>query len=458
MKSRSVYIVQSQVLSLGPIPFNHDGELRPSFESIFNSKKCFSDMSTVIYDYYRVHTNPILKYWNVTDEYLLPGDFNPIPIKSAPFISNLGQICINTRTAYFKDYAFEKQKYAFLIGKRVRYWDAGQKVQNDIYKFFDNDEEYFGFKPNIPDQRMNNLYFELRPPLNLKADGEGGCKAKGRMFIHIYPSGYIIIQYAISLRGINSIKPNEIMPLVNETKPWRKNNKWIWSSKLGKMSLNELHQKVIDEISISIFNDGTHIKNRTENWHTAYSFVSDLNITDVSSHLFDSKYEEFNTNAYDEKLLSSKQGILYMYNILRERKSVLHSFWRAMAIYEFTILKNQIYSDYIKQLKNDVNHLKEIRLSRFEKYRPENLIKLNLYNSSIPKYIKNLDDTILSASSFYRALYSSISKGIDFDKHHYKLKEILKDWEYEIEKWESPQLKLVSIAKKVLNPLAKFLG
>jgi len=85
----------------------------------------------------------------------------------------------------------------------------------------------------------------------------------------------------------------------------------------------------------------------------------------------------------------------------------------------------------------------------------EDIHRLSVYRSEVPHYLLALDTHTRSAPPFYRLIYSSISGGIGFDERRKKVKELVREWEEEVEQWEHS---LALLWKTVIAPLRSLLG
>lgn len=244
---RSLYIIQTQVIGLDNHPFPKAKLLRPSWRSIFGHPQCFTDQRMLIRD----ASNLFKDVWR--NEMGLPEDTDSgLPLPSLPFIRDLGSICFNTRRIHAGTYS-ERRSLAFEL------WD---REENDILRQeldceSDGSSWILGYERTLPDQRMNHLCFELAKPLSLYAKTNSDIRANGKIFIHIYPSGYFVIHLAISLMWDNPRSLSEVHEILKETRPHHLSAKWNWSSRLGKENetLHSLIQKVYRCIEASVFNE-----------------------------------------------------------------------------------------------------------------------------------------------------------------------------------------------------------
>lgn len=457
MICNSAYVVQTQVISMGDRPFHTVKGLRPIFCSIFNKSNCFTDMpDSILYD--RCHK-----------------DESP----SRPFIHNLGQICFNTRTACFEKVHNQHTFGEFLVGEKKYGVTAEVRSMRELLReiFAPGEEivsrkDFFGYDPRLEDQRMNHLYFELRKPLFLKATFYGQTQADGKVFIHFYPSGYIVIHLVISLKQQQNLQSlDSLHQAIRETRPMRTNNRWIWSSRLGTGKLSKIVELIRKNIYQSLYTNFS-ISNKNNHWHTTLKLITTNDAKSVANRFFKGKYDLYNLGPFeysehsnysddrntkqseDEYLLSSKQGVVCGLSPHRSRNFALRFFWRISALHEFVILKSHIYDNYAEFLRSEIANLKDFRLSTLRKFTREDMIQFSVYDPQIPQYFAALDGHIRSVKPFYRRVYSSISSGTGFDERREKVKKLVNKWEAEVEQWEHS---LSVLWKKVTFPLRSIL-
>lgn len=437
MSVDSVYIVQSQIIQLGKGPFEIEKRnIRNAFRPIFTSPDCFTKMRT-----------SILSGWE-----------RPIPLPPLPFISCLGQVCFNTRSVRLSPEARWRLVESF---GGEKYWDPQEKYERtnrekdntDIGFIYDEDRDiFFGYDESLEDQRMNYLYFEIRRPLFIKATLDRRVVADGNVFIHIYPSGYLVLHLAIALKQHKQWAFSELRTVLRETRPGSSNTRWIWWSRLGTGDLAEIVKIVKENTLRSIFENPPSIK--SSDWFSALKISSEVESEKIVSLFLKGGYDCFEFSCV-EYMLSSRQGLICCFSPFRKRKSALRLFWKILVLYEFVLLKNFIYETYADLLRSEILKLREFRLSPLRKLIKEDIRHFSVFNPLIPQYLFALDKHIRSAKPFHRRVYSSISQGMGFDARREKVKELLKEWEIEVEQWEHSAL---LIWKTIIAPLRSLIG
>lgn len=421
---QSAYIVQSCVISLGSKPLSKLENLRPPFRPIFSSKSCFKDLRESIKD----------KWDHIHD----------VTLSSEPFVKNLGQVCFNTRSLNLN------QSPENIIGLLTN------EHNRDSYSYEEEELAFFGYDSSFEDQRMNFLYFELLHPLFIKATLNGKTRAEGHIFLHFYPCGFIILNLAVSLKSNCFENIEEFIKSAEETRPWRINNEWKWTCKIQKDadSLDNIIKLVMDQVFQSIYVDKSTTNNKYK-WHSVLKIRTREKPKKVASLFLKGPYDTFNIHDDGEYILSSRQGVIYVFPINKNKGNSLRSFWKKFTLIEFIILKQTIYESYASFLNSEILDLKNSRQNTLRKLTKEDFRRFSAYDSNIPTFLQALDRHILTAHPFYRRVYASISLGKGFDDQRRKVLGLVDDWESEVEKWEP---NAVILWKKIISPIRSLLA
>lgn len=428
MIARSAYIVQTQVIGLGDHPFLQKTGIRPIFHPIFTSKRCFSNMRTSILDTCR-----------------------PIPLPPTPFIQNLGRVCFNPQRIPLRS---KNEARLYLFGDLLHRSGEGSDFETALPLQLDRDWWLFGYDSSLEDQRMNHLCFELHPPIELRATVAGKVQAEGKVFVHLYPSGYVVVHLAVVLKHRCLESLASLRRAVLETRPWRSDGTWIWSSKLGTAKLREVIELVQSSILGSVFIDLAG-PTRQDRWHFAIRLLTKATASEIVSGFIEGQYEQFNLARSEEYLLSSRQGVICGLSESRSRWRAHSLFWQVFTLYEFVLLKYHIYDSYADFLRSEIGDLRERRLGVTQKLAKEGVLRLSAYDRRIPRYLLTLDTYIRALSPFLRRVYSSLSDGTGFGERRARLLELVEEWEEEVEKWEPI---VVMLWKKIVSPLHSLLG
>jgi hypothetical protein len=368
-----------------------------------------------------------------------------VPASGKPFIRGLGQVSIRTKDNIFKQ-------------SLIDYMNSIERQDNNIKPLSTNSI--------INDQRMLHLWLELDQPLFIKALFKEKSQAQGKIYIHIYPSGYVSILISINLIPFKLYTVNEVGDAILKTYPWRKHNEWKWKSKLGEGTLEDITNIVKTRLFSSLFENNKYPRAADNFWNTSISIVSDNNADELSSAILGSNYikkefkllKPFFFNNHQliriKDIYFSKQGLICRFSSNHNKNNSQYFFWNINQIIEFVRLKDQIYKDYLEFLRPEIVKLRSYRLNKIDKFCKENLNKFSVFNPKLSVYMLSLDSCIRSSLPTYRYIYSIISNETGFSNRRKQLKELLTEWEAEVAEWEHG---ITLIWKRIFSPLLKLL-
>lgn len=412
MRIESLYVTQTAVISLFDVPLEIKENIRSAFNPIFNNKKCFEAVE--------INTSDMRKNERHNN---------------MPFISNMGQL------------RFYEEPVNFFA------------AYSDYEEF--RDTKIFGYDKNLIDQRMNFLCFEIHRSFKMLAQYDGKTMASGKFFLHIYPTGYIVIHLAVYMRGVENTEiktEKDILDLIHETKPWL-DGKWQWKSRFGCCTLRKTFDQVLENISLSLLTEGKLDTEKLE-WKAGAAMKTDLYNEEVRKAIMSDKmancFVEFRRSQYDDTLngiLVAKKRIHYYFaDTSRERSSVLHSFWKINHICEFVLYKSKVYSDYLNYIQKDMNKMRELTLNKKYKFDIANIFGKNFYRSTLFQYTQVLDEFVKILGAKYRAMYALFSEVDGFNEKRAKFNHALEEWENDITAWQSKDtglMKLLSLLWKI---------
>lgn len=419
MKIGSLYVTQTAVIGLSDVPLAEKGDVVSTFDSIFKNRKCFQDAGIHLSD------TEISK-----------------PCANLPYINNIGQFCFNKRAFDFF----------------AAYSHCGKQM----------DKIRFGYDKGLKDQRMNFLCFSINRTFKMLAQYGGRTMASGKIFLHIYPSGYIVVHLAVYRRDAESAEirsERDILELIHETKPWL-DGKWKWKSRFGCLSLGETFQRVFQSISASLFakeKEGTkRIEAEKLEWTAGVAMKADLEDEEIRRAIMGdetaSHFVEFRTGRCRESpggiLAVKKKMHCYFASSARERNSILHSFWKINHIREFVLYKKRVYDDYLRRIQKDRNAMRDLTLRKDYILKIENLLGKDFYKSDFFEHTQALDQYVLELGSRYRKIYTMFSDADGFGDKRAKLNKALEDWEKDIAAWNSRDpglMKMLSSLKRSME-------
>lgn len=406
MKTSYLYITQSAVIGLSDVPLEVKDNIRSAFYPIFKNENCFDAALD-----------------GASDE----------SKSDMPFISNMGQLRFNEQSMnYFIDY------------------------QSD-------EDRVFGYDGHIEDQRMNFFCFWLHKPLKMLAQYGGKTVASGKIFLHVYPTGYIVVHLAVYRRDVKNIDiktEGDILDLIHETKPWL-DGKWKWKSKFGCLSLRETFEQVFQNMSLSLFTEGKQAIGKLE-WKAGV--VMRINLLDekIRKAIMDDEEadrfidysSDWNRGIPNGCLIVKKKIFYYFVDNSNRRTMMLHSFWKINYICEFVLYKNRVYSDYLKYIQKDRNEMRNLKLSKEYKLKAANVLGKDFYKSTFFEYTQALDRYVTMLGSRYRAMYTLFSKVEGFNDKRVELNRALDAWVNDIKDWNSKDTGI----KKLISFLLSIKG
>lgn len=439
--NRRLLIVQSQFVSLCTYPFHLPGQLRKSFKAIFENKQCFSKNPDWVFEKREQRKSRF--------------DSNIKSFTSAPFIKNIGQICFNVRSVNYRP---SKNSDLRVCGNE---WRA--MLQNQPGYVRKKNTFLYDFDRSLDDERMNCLYFEMRPSFCISGY-LGGHKTYGRVFLHIYPSGYLYIQFVFSVSQNLVREPFDstgektaklFKYIVDDSLPTSKNNNKLWKCKLGELSLYEIKNHILDYLSQSLYKENSPEINSDDEWE--FSLLADTSTRKILSKIENSFFEKvFYKECQSKFLLHRKyytygkqnhwhcyEGVIedrfysiqgaHVYIPSNDSKICLHMFWKCMAINEFVLYRDKIAEDYIRFLSDTIEKLREARLQK-SKFFAKCMERIkDTFDSNVSSFIDFLDYRIKKTTPFYRALYSHLSFNSRLEKRRVQLLKLKDAWIKEID-------------------------
>ncbi len=475
--ARPVQAIHVLPIAIGDRPFAQPAQMRPVWRCIFQNQKCLTQNRSLVRDgWWPGSLSPELKRFlfplPLWPRYLpsslstlvrdhrwssrLPSDVTtfykdalPELFPSIPFVRNLGAVCLNLGTLHLADNTDRAILANFFAGG-----DEPQDLLDMI--------KVFGYDRKIEDERMNFVCFEPYEPVRLRLITHDGVWINGKVRVHLYACGYIILrmEFSIDAKSLKKLSWTDgikrLQQLLLETKPSNRKSTTIWRSRLGNKRLSELVKQVKESLRESLFNDSSHF--REGQWQTVISVFHRYNGRRFAADLLSvGRYESMDiadNYGSPKLLLSSRKGSGCTFVPEQGRKSARSFFLKYAALVEFVVLKQMIYGDYAHFLREQIGELVDFRLSLRRKLTKEDLLKFSVYDTNVHRFMAVLDRHIIATRPFYRRIYSHISVGTGFGERREKVKALVNEWHDEVAKWEPGLLKLWT---KVIRPLSKAL-
>jgi len=426
----TMYIVHLNVLSIANRPFSSLDDIRKIWKPVFDSEECYSKFKSHVVKQEYV-------YLDEEDDW---GLSKPL-LQSKPFIRGFGPLAITSD--FFR---FDKYK-SDLLDSAI---EGGDKSEKGV----------FGLDYKLQDQRMNLLYFQIGHPIFLQSFSEYGVRVQGKIFLHLYPSGYLALIYAFSINWAGEKKIQDIQRVIKETRPWRHDGKWAWESRIGNGGLHSINNNLLVNIDSSLYSK-SHKGVEVGEWFTNIMQSLPLGTKDAAHNILQNdKYRTLKLDSYGNisnisYFLFSRNGNLAKCSPGSRRNKRMQLFWRFVLLSEFVLLETRIYTEYRDNLRKEIGKLKEYRLLPQNKLLKENIFKFSIFDPRISTYIIALDWHVRRLPPFYRKIYSELSTVHEFAHLRKQLLDDIEKWEDEASQWEHG---LVMLWRKVVSPLRAILG
>lgn len=244
--------------------------------------------------------------------------------------------------------------------------------------------------------------------------------------------------------------------MLRETKPGRKANIWVWSSRLGKYHLPKIVSCVVENLESSLFVDSSR-KLKPGAWRSALKVLAPGKAQEIAVNIVSPKgrYKGLcidDSAGLERYFLASRQGLAWVCSPECNRKSARRLFWKILQVTELAIFKHRIYQDYAGFLRAQTRRLKDLKLGALRCTRPGDLFKYPRYTKVVPHFLLALDEYIKGVKPIYRRMYSDISDAVDLDRYRDVVMQLAKEWEQELDKRHPLRkmlLEVVSLLKLV---------
>ena len=426
---KQAYVVHTQVLGLDKKPFPNKDILNNAWHPYFCESKCFTKNRELIYGEH----------------------------PSKPFIPYLGAVWFDPITNVNVTSSFVHYNY-----RDILYTD-GQETREGEWN------SVFGFSPEIEDQRMYFLCWSLCNPITIKAKTGNKINATGKIFIQIYPNGYIFMIFAINLDWSQCNNSLDIVDVIQESKPWVSENKWDWDSRIYQGKLNEILSTCEVNLRKSFFNKKSSqaaqmlFNFNNNNWH---SLIRIFNDRDDKNEIVDRfnltnhkilKGNIFVRNNMNFILSSDNISFYTLYNKC-DRKKAQIDLWKFHGLLKFVMYKSQIYMDSNRSLNEEIENLKIIRINYLKTpVTWENIVNYTIYDNDFITFLRILDNYTSSdgnIDSFYRkTMYPFLTKSVGLETAKDSLNSVLKNYEEEVKLWEPLPTKFFKLLVAPLNLL-----
>ena len=394
----------TQVLSLGKGPFLEPDFLKPFWHSFFNDKECFYKNRQLIYKTEKAYQKP--------------------------FIQGIGTISFGGGRRGGEGGGEKKDVHIHCGHRNYDYRELlfhnNDEFSPKIKRYLSDTEDFvLGYSSKIADQRHYFLCWKIDDKVSFELCSDISVRAKGSVYIHLYPSGYVAIIVHINFDWSQATIPVDLAMIIRESKPCTRNNGWKWSSRLSKegLTLGEIVGSCVSKLRNSFFEKvGLDVFTlRKNDWHSSVRIFS--NITDEK--VFISQFElenceilsQSNGNSNLKLLLLSERTILCIFCRIDSQKGQYNAQKKLSyisALQRFVAYKISIYTDLKNVVTSERERLREIRLNMWDVKRTfKDLLRLSVYDPSLLSIMSDLDGYTVDnrdLDSFSSKFHSSYCK------------------------------------------------
>ena len=408
----TVYVVHSRVIALCERPFYYGNPLRPVWKNFFENHHCFQ---------------------------------YPISASSHADLRALGQR--------------ERQRFISGVG-------ALRSTPNPLRAFPVKDEKILvrGLFPQYHDQRMSLLFLEFSEPISLRSKGYEDARAWGNFYVHIYPSGYLVVHLALTLNWQRDRSSDEIAALVAETYPWRVGSSWRWQSKIGRGRIHNLYLRLRTYLYSSFF-ESRRTMLREGSWRTVVKHCDLLSSEQLAASLWPGETYDvlmLTSSLIQSILFTSPGAILHLCDHEGRCGRRLACFWRMMQFYERVLLEEQIHADYFSAMLEGLQQLSPLLSGQVEMLGGEKELHRIVLDRRIPEYLSSLKNHREQLSPFCKRIQAGFAFWFGLVAQQTELLATIQGWEEEMReqsaelpvKWAeiSPTLQSVLTAYEPIDP------
>lgn len=432
---KSMYLVQTKVIPLSIIPFQDAGYFtkeyiritKPSF--LFENRNCIKHCKNS-------------------------------PYGKVPFIPFLGRLIINTRQFYYY-----KPSYTHDDSKRDEF--LAYAIESRANHYF----SITGFNNSLVEQRLGTVYYELEKPIFIKAiiDKIG---VTGKVFLHLYPSGHLIIHIAFSCSPI--ISDNQCKDFIEHTKPWGANTTVLWSCPSQRVtgSLSQILQKIYERIAGFVYNSDhrqfffdSELKQKwsltnnmmiqNEAWFEVNHILEDNRIIQNNHDLFDTNHSFFRFGDYYDCFSITGNECIYLTNPDRNRQKRLKAFWKIMHLIEVAHYCKTNFNQYNMFFEQDSISIKTRLYKRKYAWIPKSMFESTHFDNIILAHIFQLRYFYNDLSPFYQKIWYLLIKEFKIDKIQEKVDSKSQKWIDEVDKL-SNKTSMVKVLFSCLTQIGKI--
>lgn len=449
---QSIYCVQTKVIPLSDVPFQ-------------NNKYYTKEYARITSPFFLFDNCNCIKHRQVT------------PYGKVPFIPFLGRLIINTRQFYYN-----RPSYLHDDSKRDNFLTYAVQSENSNYCAIT------GFNNSLIDQRLGTIYYELEKPILIKSIINSICVI-GKVFLHLYPSGHLIIHIAYSccLNGHDG----QIVNIIKNTKPWNINSSIVWSCPIQKETgnlsyiLKKIYEKIAKFIFIADRQDYFFDRESKQKWVLSIDFNlpfsstyqnkgwNDISAEDIIKSILkksgvisnadqSDEYTNafFRTDIYDDDnnyddFYISRNGCYYLTDPNRNRQKRLKSFWKLMHLVEVALYCKTNLIQYIMYFEQDSISINTRLYDKKNALLPKSMFEKSHFDGIILTHIFRLKFFSQELPPFYQKLWYLLTEEQNIDELQEKTEALVQQWLDNVEKLSNKD-SLIKVLFNIITHVGKY--
>ena len=351
--------------------------------------------------------------------------------------------------------------------------NIGQFNSFNCYYRAENHPPFYSY---IDDERSYLCYYKIKNGIYISAHFNDNLVAEGKIYIHVYPLGFIAIILSISLINPRIDNLMALYNIISQTNPETNKELWEWNSRVKKWNTHEKKslRKIFEEIEKNILDSiFKKIHLGTIGFDTPwFSFlilhdiaektgVQDF-LIEEESVIFDYRllpsYSTYNPSFLDyEYLIISKSQLVCGISSLREPSQISTFIWNIQKIYEYMKIQLGIFNDLVIYFVIETKKLKDANRSYIPRSKRA-LVRYTAYSPKILDFLKLNEQSarfVITAGlkPTYKEILGKISKGIEFNKLRGELSRAIEAYEEEAKLWEPYLIRLIKLIGKPLSKI-----
>ena len=285
-----------------------------------------------------------------------------------------------------------------------------------------------------------------------------GKIAEGKIFVDILPNGLTRLT-SIVVSQLEQRAPSAFCP-------WEASKTVLWVSRLGKKSGPALWRTLHERIAKSVYVNASAV-------HTATNYSSVILPNQVPDHNNGFLLPLTGLHGFDEDqdglledcanqlpknagyLHIKKSSLLFAPHHWTQRRGRLKFFERYRYIQDFAEFRSALLELLAREIFERIKLLRLCRLDPIAKIASEDLLKVRQYDRKIINLFHDSGSCIQPLSPLHKLIYAKITQFGHGEVRHSEVKQLIQEWEGEIEKWTHP---ISWIWEKLFAPIRGLIG